>query len=153
LVAHASYTAPAATAVGGATYAFLTQVSGGFTPYTLQWTFGDGSSGSALPGSTVQHTYSASGTYVATLKVTDAHGASAVATVGPLVVELPLAGSTPMPWWASGWVIGLAAAVGVASAILLAVSLQRIERRREALNWFQELERPKPADLPDRERR
>ncbi len=45
---------------------------------TYEWTFGDGASAS---GSKVTHSYAAKGTYVATLKVTDAEGLSGTATV------------------------------------------------------------------------
>lgn len=47
---------------------FTSTVSGGLTPYTYSWTFGDGSTSSeANP----MHVYSSSGTYTVTLVVTD----------------------------------------------------------------------------------
>ncbi len=47
-------------------------VSGGSTPYTFAWTFGDGNSGVGNP---TVHTYGAGGSYNATLRVTDNNGA------------------------------------------------------------------------------
>jgi PKD repeat protein len=54
-------------------------VSGGNSPYTYRWTFGDGSSSSSSrnPG----HTYSRSGTYTATFRVTDHDGDTGTDTV------------------------------------------------------------------------
>ena len=55
------------------------------------WTFGDGSSAS---GASVSHTYTAAGSYTATLKVTDNSGLSATKsttiTVNPQVVIVPM---------------------------------------------------------------
>ncbi|TMC83224.1 MAG: PKD domain-containing protein, partial [Chloroflexi bacterium] len=48
---------------------FSSSVSGGVAPYSYGWVFGDGSSGT---GAAPSHTYSAAGTYTATLTVTDA---------------------------------------------------------------------------------
>ncbi|MCI4318364.1 MAG: PKD domain-containing protein, partial [Thermoplasmata archaeon] len=77
LTAHASYVAPDAISTGGATYGFVTGVSGGEAPYSIQWSFGDGAMGSAVPGGTTEHTFVASGTYFASLTVTDARGTQA----------------------------------------------------------------------------
>jgi YVTN family beta-propeller protein len=51
-------------------------VQGGKSPYTFSWDFGDGtnSSGTGPAASSVHHNYTAVGTYVATLTVTDATG-------------------------------------------------------------------------------
>lgn len=48
------------------------------------WNFGDGSSGS---GATVSHTYSAIGTYTATLTVSDGHGGVAASSVNITVTK------------------------------------------------------------------
>lgn len=53
---------------------FSSEVSGGFTPYTYEWQFGDGeSSNEASPA----HTYRDEGTYSVRLKVTDDRGTAA----------------------------------------------------------------------------
>jgi len=52
--------------------AFTGTPSGGSTPYTYAWAFGDGTSSTAQSPS---HTYAAAGTYSAILTVTDALGA------------------------------------------------------------------------------
>jgi len=57
------------------------------TPLSYAWDFGDGSSGS---GVTATHTYAAVGTYVVTLRVTDANGAtSAPATTVATIANVP----------------------------------------------------------------
>jgi hypothetical protein len=48
--------------------AFLPQVSGGFTPFSYQWSFGDKSTSTEANPT---HSYGSSGTFLATLKVTD----------------------------------------------------------------------------------
>lgn len=58
---------------------FTSSVTGGLTPYTYAWSFGDGAT-STLANPT--HTYTATGTYTARLNVTDAMGTSAVSTLG-----------------------------------------------------------------------
>jgi PKD domain len=140
LAATASYLAPNAISTGGATYGFVTTVTGGVVPYTIQWSFGDGVDASALPGSTILHTYTASGSFEATLTVTDARGTVVHTAVGPMIVTLPLAPSAPAPWWSLGWVLALATVLAGACGAVLGVTLQRIRERREALNWFRELE-------------
>ena len=56
-------------------YEFSTSITGGVVPYTIQWSFADGSNASAA---TVAHAFSAAGAYNVTLVVEDARGASIV---------------------------------------------------------------------------
>jgi len=153
LSVHASFVAPATLTSEGAAYGFTAAISGGVAPYNVQWSFGDGASGSALPGSTIVHSYVVSGTYLAMLTVTDARGFRATSTVGPLVVTLPVAPALPVPWWASVPALALAALVGVVALVVLAWTLRRLSQRSDALNWFRELEEPGGADGPDSEPR
>ncbi|HVN75460.1 MAG TPA: PKD domain-containing protein [Thermoanaerobaculaceae bacterium] len=69
---------------------FTGSASGGTSPYTFDWDFGDGSahSGQQNPA----HTYASAGTYSVVLKVTDA--AAATATDSHLVITVSSAGST-----------------------------------------------------------
>lgn len=108
LIAHASGTPT--TGAAPLTVPFTGSASGGKSPYTFTWTFGDGSaavSGTQSPS----HTYTAVGTYTATLWVNDSAGATATSTVGVQVTHgsvgtggltvaataSPLAGAAPLP--------------------------------------------------------
>ncbi|MGA9751410.1 MAG: PKD domain-containing protein [Acidobacteriota bacterium] len=83
---------------------FSGSASGGTTPYTYAWSFGDSATGS---GATTSHTYSAAGSYPVTLTVTDA--ASLTATDSHLTITVtapaalsvsatatPLSGNAPL---------------------------------------------------------
>lgn len=91
--------------------AFSATPSGGTPPYTVRWTFGDGSppSGSATP----QHVYNATGLFTAQVSVLDAAGASVarsfsvnvLSTVPPLLAHLqvgPTTGPAPLLVRANG---------------------------------------------------
>jgi PKD repeat protein len=58
---------------------------------SYRWTFGDGTTGS---GQTVSHTYTASGTYVVQLTVTDDSGATTTSTGTSVVVSAAAGGGT-----------------------------------------------------------
>jgi len=61
--------------VPGQTVTFTGTASGGSSPYTFNWTFGDGSSATGDP---VSHVYSAGGSYTVTLTTSDSAGHTAV---------------------------------------------------------------------------
>lgn len=78
--------ASADPASGGAplTVEFTAIPSGGSGTYTgYAWSFGDGSQGS---GSSSAHTYTAAGTYSATVRVTDTYGASATSAAVQVII-------------------------------------------------------------------
>jgi hypothetical protein len=83
------------------TATFNETVAGGTPPITLQWTFGDGTSGSELPGVPVHHVYESAGVFTPQLTVTDGAGhrtvrtlPSITVTAGPTSSFAP--GSTPV---------------------------------------------------------
>ena len=61
------------TGLKGSALQFSGSASGGSSPYTYRWTFGDGGTGS---GAAPSHTYTTAGTYTATLTVTDSESAT-----------------------------------------------------------------------------
>lgn len=76
------------------TVTFTTSISGGVPGYVVVWKFGDGSYGSALPGGSIAHTYTAPGTYRPSVTVTDAHGSVRTVSLATVVVPaLPLPAS------------------------------------------------------------
>ena len=70
----ASFTFAPSMPVVGEIVSFTGSASGGTAPYTYAWDFGDGSTAS---GSSVSHTYSASGSYPVILTVSDSAGHTA----------------------------------------------------------------------------
>ena len=65
---------------------FIPTVSGGFSPYSYEWSFGDGSTSTeAAP----THTYRKSGTFTATVKITDDKGNTADAKRVDYITVLP----------------------------------------------------------------
>lgn len=88
----------AASPVGGSAplaASFEATVSGGTPPYSVQWSFGDGTVGSSVPGVPVTHVYGSAGTYTATVRVQDAAGHTN-ASVLPAIVVRP-GGGTVLP--------------------------------------------------------
>lgn len=77
-----SGTATPSTSEVGVAVSFSATASGGITPFTYAWVFGDGSQGT---GATPSHTYSASGTFDATVWANDSIGESAQSTVAVTV--------------------------------------------------------------------
>jgi gliding motility-associated-like protein len=61
-----------------------TTATGGTAPYTYSWNYGNGSTGT---GQNVSHTYAASGSYQASLTVTDANGC-AMTTSSTVIVQV-----------------------------------------------------------------
>lgn len=67
---------------------FVATGSNGTTPYTVDWSFGDGSSPSV--GLTVSHVFTSVGTFTTRANLTDYYGATANATVEIVVGPPPL---------------------------------------------------------------
>jgi PKD repeat protein len=84
---------PSTTDVGLAVD-FGCTATGGVSPYTYAWTFGDGSAGS---GSTASHVYSTSGSKTVTCTVTDSTSASATSSTTIVVSPAPTVSVTAAP--------------------------------------------------------
>jgi PKD repeat protein len=87
-------------AIAGSPITFAGTVSGGASPYTYSWNFGDGSVSTGFLNPS--HTYSANGTYTVVLSVSDGSGQyasnSLVATIGnPSGLATTYSLSTPNP--------------------------------------------------------
>ena len=67
---------------------FAASVSGGTSPYTFNWNFGDGTTASGNP---VNHSFNMPGTYTVTVTVADANAKTATAIASILVNPLTLA--------------------------------------------------------------
>jgi hypothetical protein len=66
--------------------AFVASTKGGIGPFSIQWSFGDGTYGSSIPGLPVYHAYAAPGTYVAKVTVRDGRGVVVITTLASITV-------------------------------------------------------------------
>ncbi|HEV8050557.1 MAG TPA: PKD domain-containing protein, partial [Thermoplasmata archaeon] len=113
-------------------YVFTGSATGGASPYSYYWTFGDGG---VAYGPSVRHAYSggavAPATATPTLTVTDATGASARATVDlpPVVIHGPSCPPSTTGAWGPPTgnllLVGAAALVGLAVTAVVVVRLRR----------------------------
>lgn len=108
----------------GTTVVLSANVTGGIPPYTFLWTFGDG--GSSTAASPV-HRYAGSGSYNASVTVTDSQGTTATKTFVVLVPACPGCHPPGSDW--SLPIVALPILAFVAVAIYLAVRLTRAPRR------------------------
>ncbi len=112
---------------GGRSVSFTTSVSGGTSPYTYAWEFGDGlSSTLANP----VHTYAAAGSYTVAAWVNDSGGGSYRQT---LEVKVPRT-SGGILWEYLGLPlleqITIAAAIALVLGVMVALSYRRVQRAR-----------------------
>jgi DNA-binding beta-propeller fold protein YncE len=114
---------PSSGVATGTTVSFSATIHGGTPPYTLVWTFDDGSYAYGLSTS---HSYGNSGTYSVTLFVEDAVGASWNQT---FQVSVSSSGSSPLgSSFLEGIFLGIVAGAAVAAVILLAATRSRRHR-------------------------
>jgi len=93
----ASFTVSLSHPVVGQTVSFTGSASGGTSPYSYAWNFGDSSTGS---GSSVSHVYQTAGVYTVVLTVTDAAGhvassSNTVTVTSPLSAGITYSPSNP----------------------------------------------------------
>lgn len=132
---------PGVARAGEVQVAFWANVSGGTPPYTLQWTFGDGSEGSALPGNPTIHGYANPGIYSASLNIRDGEGDLRVVTllvdvVAPTSTGAGIVGSglghslaaAAPEWWLLAALALAAVDVAAAAAVVRARRRERSER-------------------------
>ena len=118
---------PTTTLTAGQNASFNATASLGTPPYAVVWTFGDGAQSFALDA---QHAYNASGTYNASLRVSDAVGAVRWTNFTVQVVAAPSSPTAkllgiPLSWFP--WIIG--AVIAVVAALVGLVFWRRRRRR------------------------
>jgi PKD repeat protein len=121
-LAGAAISASPSSPSAGTTVTFGEVPTGGTTPYSYAWNFGDGSTGT---GAAPTHSYSSSGTYTVTVTVSDARGGKATETVTVSVSAAPSTFSLT-----SG--TGLYLILGVVIAIIVIAALVVAFRRRRS---------------------
>ncbi len=94
------------------------------------------------------HVYQASGSYTATLTVTDSRGAVQTSSVGPLVVVLPASSGTSLLSGASLGITAASVAVILASLVAIAYMARTAAERRRTDAWLRSLEPAPPGEQP-----
>jgi len=130
--------------VGATIVQFAAVVQGGVGPFTVQWSFGDGTFGSSVVGVPITHTYLQPGRYQPTVTITDARGAVVTESLPPVtvakaIVPLPTTAYHGAPSWGS-WLFGAVAAVAVGLCMTVWFVVRRGERT-EAEALVADLER------------
>ena len=111
------------------TVQFNGSVVGGTAPFSVQWSFGDGSSGSSVLGVPVAHTYLSEGTFSPTLTVTDAAGH--VTQQALPTVHVSAARSTVFGFGDGGGpTVALAVGLFLAATLGVAVTVRVLQVRR-----------------------
>ena len=110
---------------------FTSKISGGTAPYTVSWSFGDGS---MATGPAVTHSYATAGSYRAEVQLTDAVGATLTSNLTVTIAPPPSATTTiasPGNGFDSGLFLGLVLG-GVLAAVVLFVFSPRKGQRPPA---------------------
>src|SRR5207245_992095 len=88
-----TFTTAPTTGTAGTAVSFTANASGGTTPYSFSWRFGEGSAkvaGGATNPNTQSHTYAAKGTFTVRVNVTDASAKLATASATITITGTPL---------------------------------------------------------------
>lgn len=123
---------------------FVASAEGGTPPYTIEWSFGDGASGSGVLGVPTTHTYTSPGTYDPVLTVTDVDGHSSSDHLSAVVVK-PGAGAAPSsPGFPSfglpgGPLVTDLSVLGLIGVLVVVVLLEERRRSRELNEQAREL--------------
>ncbi|HYB79533.1 MAG TPA: PKD domain-containing protein, partial [Thermoplasmata archaeon] len=115
----------------GSPVPFSSTASGGTPPYSVAWTFGDGS---MAFGASVDHRYAAAGTYQVAVTLADSVGAAVQSNLTVVVTEAPTSSSAifaPGGGFATGLFLGLVLG-GVLAAVILFFAGPRKKERTPA---------------------
>ncbi|MEM3852554.1 MAG: PKD domain-containing protein [Methanomassiliicoccales archaeon] len=124
---HASIVLSPATITSGTLITIGSNVTGGLPPYTYHWNFGDGNQ-STQPSP--KHTYASPGSYLVTLKVTDAAGYSVSTSFNVTVVKGAPHASSSSSSSSTGYLM-LGAGIVAGIVIGVVVGLVVASRRRK----------------------
>ncbi|MCI4337406.1 MAG: PKD domain-containing protein [Thermoplasmata archaeon] len=145
-------TVPTSAAIIGTNASFAVTPTLGTPPYTADWTFGDGSQAYTLQA---VHPYSTTGTFNASLKVSDAVGAERWDNFTVQVVAAPV--THPTGTFLSEWLPWIVLSLVVAAAALGVFVYYRRRRRRRTnvpiaaaavgeMSWNQDGDEPHSSD-------
>jgi YVTN family beta-propeller protein len=121
------------------TVTFSPAVIGGTAPYSLTWSFGDGTPSFTESNSDpITHTYSTPGAYTPQLSVTDARGEKATWSTGPSGIDHPVTVSTPSgktstPPLLDWTILAVVVVVAVVALLMLVSKRGRSKSLRQAM--------------------
>jgi len=112
---------------------FTVTTTGGTAPYTITWSFGDGTRGT---GASVTHTYTSAQSFTVTENVTDSSTPSLTATSSQTITVKAASGGTFLGLSTSIWLIIIGGLIGfVASLALLTIRARaNLKRAKETMN-------------------
>src|SRR4029077_5293392 len=112
---------------------FIATTTGGTAPYTITWSFGDGTTGT---GASVTHTYASAQSFAVTENVTDSSTPPQTATSSQIITVKAASGGPFLGLSDSLWLIILGSLIGlIASLALLTVRARaKLVRTKRTMN-------------------
>jgi len=128
-----SFTASPSPPVANSAVTFTTTTTGGTAPYTVNWSFGDGATGT---GASVTHTYAGAQSFTVTENVTDSSTPPQTATSSQTITVKAASVGTFLGLSDSTWLIIIGGIIGlVASLTLLTIRARaKLKRTKQRVN-------------------
>ena len=128
-----SFTVSPSTPIVNLPVTFAATTTGGKSPYTISWNFGDGSTGT---GNSIAHTYSSAQSFTVTENETDSSTPSLTATSSQTITVKAASGDTFLGLSNSIWLIIISGIIGLlASLTLLTIRARaKLKHTRQTMN-------------------
>jgi hypothetical protein len=111
-----SFTFSTSAPVVNGVVTFTATTTGGTAPYTITWSFGDGTTGT---GASVSHTYSSAQSFAVTENVTDSSSPPQTATSSQTILVKAASGGTFLGLSDSIWLIIIGGLIGLVASLML----------------------------------
>ena len=111
-----SFTVSTSAPVVNGVVTFTATTTGGTAPYTVNWSFGDGATGT---GAAVTHTYASAQPFTVTENMTDSSAPPQTATSSQTITVKPASGDTFLGLSNSIWMIIIGGTIGLFASLTL----------------------------------